>query len=36
MLPWERDIYVNLLTAHIKEENEKIKLANQTIKAKRR
>ena len=23
MLPWERDIYVNLLITHIKEENEK-------------
>jgi len=23
MLPWEREIYVNLLVQHIKEENEK-------------
>jgi phage terminase large subunit-like protein len=23
LMPWERDIYVNLLTAYIKEENEK-------------
>ena len=23
MLPWEREIYVNLLVTHIKEENEK-------------
>ena len=23
MLPWEREIYVDLLTTHIKEENEK-------------
>tara|TARA_B100000902_G_scaffold350857_1_gene360475 strand:- start:211 stop:345 length:135 start_codon:yes stop_codon:yes gene_type:complete len=23
MLPWERDIYVNMLTNYIKEENEK-------------
>jgi hypothetical protein len=23
MLPWERDIYVSLLVAYIKEENEK-------------
>jgi len=25
MLPWEREIYVNLLVQHIKEENEKIR-----------
>jgi len=25
MLPWERMIYVTLLTEHIKEENERIK-----------
>jgi len=25
MLPWERDIYVLLLTQYIKEENERIK-----------
>ena len=24
MLPWERDIYVDLLQQHIKEENDKI------------
>jgi len=23
LMPWERDIYVNLLTSYIKEENEK-------------
>jgi len=23
MIPWERDIYINLLITHIKEENEK-------------
>jgi len=23
MIPWEREIYVDLLTTHIKEENEK-------------
>jgi len=28
MLPWERDIYVNLLIQHIEEENEKIKQRN--------
>jgi len=25
MLPWEREIYVNLLVQHIREENEKQK-----------
>jgi hypothetical protein len=25
MLPWEREIYVELLMQHIKEENEKIR-----------
>ena len=28
MLPWERDIYVNLLIQYIQEENEKIKQRN--------
>ena len=28
MMPWEREIYVTLLMPHIKEENEKNKLAN--------
>jgi hypothetical protein len=32
MLPWEREIYVNMLTNHIKEENDKIRLRNQTNK----
>ena len=25
MMPWEREIYVSLLTAYIEEENERIK-----------
>lgn len=25
MIPWEREIYLTLLTEHIKEENERIK-----------
>lgn len=25
MMPWERDIYVELLSQHIKEENERIR-----------
>lgn len=28
MLPWERDIYITLLTQFIEEENEKIKQRN--------
>ena len=28
MLPWERDIYIDKLIAHVKEENEKIKEQN--------
>lgn len=28
MLPWERQIYVALLSNHIREENEKIKQRN--------
>lgn len=29
MLPWERDIYVQLLVNHVEEENERIKLQQQ-------
>ena len=29
MIPWERDIYVNLLIKHIAEENERIKREQQ-------
>mgnify|MGYP006120567199 FL=1 len=28
MLPWEREIYINLLLQHIDEENERIKKEN--------
>ena len=28
MLPWERDIYVNMLAQYIEEENERIKQRN--------
>ena len=28
MMPWEREIYVGLLTQYIKEENEKIERQN--------
>ena len=28
MMPWERDIYVDLLQQHIKEENDKIREQN--------
>jgi hypothetical protein len=30
MIPWERDIYVTLLTQFIEEENEKIKQRQQS------
>jgi hypothetical protein len=26
MLPWERDVYINLLVQYMREENERIKL----------
>lgn len=29
MIPWEKDIYVNMLLRYLEEENEKIKAANQ-------
>jgi hypothetical protein len=28
MIPWEREIYINLLVQHIQEENERIKTQN--------
>ena len=28
MIPWEKDIYVNMLIRKVEEENEKIKLEN--------
>jgi hypothetical protein len=32
MLPWERDLYVNMLVSYIKEENEKIKQKNKNLR----
>ena len=32
MLPWEREIYVNLLTQHIKEENDRVRARNKQNK----
>ena len=32
MLPWERDVYVNMLLQHLEEENEKIKQQMQNKK----
>ena len=29
MIPWERDIYLGLLSKHVKEENERIEKENQ-------
>lgn len=34
MMPWERDIYIQMLVGHIEEENEKIK--QEQAKARRR
>ena len=34
MIPWERDVYVNLLSTYIKEENERRKQEAQKMKAK--
>ena len=28
MIPWERDVYVDLLQQHVREENERIKEQN--------
>jgi hypothetical protein len=36
MWPWEREIYVNLLAEHIKEENRKIKEQNEKLKTQKR
>jgi hypothetical protein len=32
MMPWERSIYVSMLANYIKQENDRIKLENQTRK----
>mgnify|MGYP001315568123 CR=1 FL=1 len=32
MLPWERDVYVQLLLRHVKEENERQKRENAKIR----
>ena len=32
MLPWERDIYLDKLITHIKEENQKIEEQNRKMK----
>ena len=32
MMPWEREIYMGLLSNHIKEENERIEKENQRMK----
>jgi hypothetical protein len=34
MIPWEREIYVNLLTQHIEEENEKMREQERKMKAR--
>lgn len=30
MIPWERDIYVSMLIQYIKDENEKLRMKQQT------
>ena len=34
MMPWEREIYVGLLQAYIKKENERIEKENQRMQQK--
>ena len=31
MMPWERDIYIGLLTNHLKEEEERMKKENRSM-----
>ena len=35
MMPWEREIYLGLLSEHIKKENEKIEKENQRARRQR-
>ena len=35
MMPWEREIYIGLLTKHIKEENERIEKQNARAQIKK-
>ena len=35
MIPWERDVYVTLLTEHVREENEKMR-ENAALRGMRR
>ena len=36
MLPWERKTYIALVSKHVQEENEKIKIKNEEIAAANR
>jgi hypothetical protein len=36
MMPWERMIYIGLVSKHIREENERISLEKQQAKSNRR
>lgn len=36
MIPWEKDIYLNLLTTKIKEENEEAKVRQAEMNSRRR
>lgn len=35
IVPWEKDLYVNLLSAKVEEENEKLKLQESERRARR-
>ena len=32
MMPWERDVYIGLLSNHIKEENERVRQQQQKMR----
>lgn len=34
MIPWEREVYMNLLIQHIKEENERLKQQQEKMRTK--
>lgn len=36
MIPWERDVYLNLLVSHVKEENEKTRQRKAEMASKTR
>jgi len=36
MIPWERKMYISLVSKHVKEENERVKAQNEKIAASNR